>query len=111
MMVFFSSRAVCSEGERCRALTKYRTFVILNAGLLYLAEICRDEELAGFQPIGMKRKEITMKSRYVISMITTAAVLVVVLAGLAVAVVDTPQIKYKDGVGNYLADGKGMTLY
>jgi predicted lipoprotein with Yx(FWY)xxD motif len=111
MIVFFSSRAVCSEGDRCRALTKYRTFVILYVGFLYHAGICRDEELVGFQPIGMKRKEISMKSRYAISMIATAAVLVVVLAGLAVAVVDTPQIKYKEGVGNYLADGKGITLY
>jgi predicted lipoprotein with Yx(FWY)xxD motif len=71
----------------------------------------QDEELVGFQPVGMKRKEISMKSRYAISMMAAAAILLLVLASLAVAVGDTPQIKYKDGVGNYLADGKGMTLY
>ena len=52
-----------------------------------------------------------MKSRYSISMMAAAAVLVLVLAGLAFAASDTPQIKYKEGVGNYLTDGKGMTLY
>jgi predicted lipoprotein with Yx(FWY)xxD motif len=52
-----------------------------------------------------------MKSRYIISMMATAAVLLLVLSSLAVAFSDTPQIKYKDGVGNYLTDGKGMTLY
>jgi hypothetical protein len=52
-----------------------------------------------------------MKRRYAISMMATAAVLVLVLAGLAFAAGDTPQIKNKEGVGNYLTDGKGMTLY
>ncbi len=52
-----------------------------------------------------------MKIRYAISMIASAAVLVLVVAGLAIAVSDTPQIKSKAGVGNYLTDGKGMTLY
>jgi predicted lipoprotein with Yx(FWY)xxD motif len=44
-------------------------------------------------------------------MMAATAFLVLVLASLAVALSDTPQTKYKDGVGNYLADGKGMTLY
>jgi predicted lipoprotein with Yx(FWY)xxD motif len=59
----------------------------------------------------MNRKEHPMNSRYTISIIAAAAVLVLVVTGLAVAAGDTPQIKHKDGIGNYLADGKGMTLY
>ncbi len=52
-----------------------------------------------------------MKNKYAISMMAAASVLVLFLAGLAVAAGDTPQIKDKEGVGNYLTDGKGMTLY
>jgi len=52
-----------------------------------------------------------MKSRYTISIRATAVLLVLALAGMALAASDSPQIKYKDGVGNYLTDGKGMTLY
>jgi len=52
-----------------------------------------------------------MKIRYAISMMASTAFLVLVLASLAIAVSDAPQIKQKDGVGNYLTDGKGMTLY
>jgi predicted lipoprotein with Yx(FWY)xxD motif len=59
----------------------------------------------------MKRKEIFMIKRYAISMMAVVVILLLVLAGLSFAVSDTPQIKYKEGVGNYLTDGKGMTLY
>jgi len=52
-----------------------------------------------------------MKTRYFIGMAAVAAVLVLVFAGLARAEGDTPQIKQKEVIGNYLADGKGMTLY
>jgi predicted lipoprotein with Yx(FWY)xxD motif len=36
---------------------------------------------------------------------------ILVFAGLARAGGDTPQIKQKEVIGNYLVDGKGMTLY
>ena len=43
--------------------------------------------------------------------LAAAVVLVLVLAGPAMAGGDTPQIKQKEVIGNYLVDGKGMTLY
>ncbi len=52
-----------------------------------------------------------MKIRYAIGITAVAAILVLALASLAMAAGDTPLIKHKEGVGNYLADGKGMTLY
>lgn len=76
-----------------------------------MLESAKMKERIGFQAVRMKRKEISMKSRYAISMMAAAAVLALVLAGLAFAAGDTPQIKYKEGIGNYLTDGKGMTLY
>jgi len=51
-----------------------------------------------------------MKTRvYAISAVMIAVILV--LAGLAFAGVGDLQIKAKDKMGNYLADGNGMTLY
>lgn len=38
-------------------------------------------------------------------------VIVLAFAGIAIAAGDAPQIKQKDKIGNYLTDGKGMTLY
>ncbi len=52
-----------------------------------------------------------MNSRYAIGITAAVAVLILVLAGLVLAGGDTPQIKKKEGIGKYLADGKGMTLY
>jgi predicted lipoprotein with Yx(FWY)xxD motif len=53
-----------------------------------------------------------MKSKYSMSMAAIAVVVVLVFAGLASAGAgDKPQIKQKEVIGNYLADGKGMTLY
>ena len=40
-----------------------------------------------------------------------AVALILAAAGIVWAAGDMPQIKTKDGVGNYLTDGKGMTLY
>jgi predicted lipoprotein with Yx(FWY)xxD motif len=59
----------------------------------------------------MGRKELNMNSRYSIGVSAAAVVLVLVLASLAMAGGDTPQIKQKEGIGNYLTDGKGITLY
>jgi len=52
-----------------------------------------------------------MNSRSAIGIKAAAAVLVLAFAGMAMAAGDTPQIKQKEGIGNYLTDGKGMTLY
>ncbi len=52
-----------------------------------------------------------MNSRYVTGIVAGAVIVVVALAGMAIAAGDAPQVKNKDGTGNYLTDGKGMTLY
>ncbi len=54
-----------------------------------------------------------MNSRHAIGFTTVAALIVLVFSVHAAAGAETPQmkIKQKDGIGNYLADEKGMTLY
>ncbi len=52
-----------------------------------------------------------MKNSYSIKIISIMVVLTLTLAGFAIAAGDAPQIKLKDKIGNYLTDGKGMTLY
>ena len=52
-----------------------------------------------------------MNYRYSIGVGAVAAMVILVLACLALAAGDTPQVSFKDGIGNYLVDGKGMTLY
>ena len=52
-----------------------------------------------------------MKSMHSTVVPAIAVVLVLALGGPAMAGGDTPQIKQKEGIGNYLTDGKGMTLY
>ena len=52
-----------------------------------------------------------MNSRSAIGITAAAAALVLAFAGMAMAAGDTPQIKQKEGIGNYLTDSKGMTLY
>lgn len=39
------------------------------------------------------------------------ALAIIAAAGMAWAAGDTLQIKTKDGIGNYMTDGQGMTLY
>ncbi|MDA8098833.1 MAG: hypothetical protein M0042_04340 [Nitrospiraceae bacterium] len=52
-----------------------------------------------------------MKSRLRITFMIVAAIAAMAMMSSVVAAADSVQIKSKDGVGKYLADGKGMTLY
>jgi predicted lipoprotein with Yx(FWY)xxD motif len=51
-----------------------------------------------------------MKTHYQTAILALAALFILSMVGVAVAG-DTPQVSHKEGIGNYLADGKGMTLY
>jgi predicted lipoprotein with Yx(FWY)xxD motif len=61
---------------------------------------------------GCCRKELTMFTIIKKNiMIGTIAVILLAVAGLAWTDTGALQIKQKEGIGNYLADSRGMTLY
>jgi predicted lipoprotein with Yx(FWY)xxD motif len=58
----------------------------------------------------MIKKEECMNTRSRITMLATAFAAILAFGSLASAA-ETIQVRQKEGIGKYLADGKGMTLY